>query len=380
MGELQDVAQQLLAILRAPVVNRGDLTQAGDRLFALARGADRDELTRAVRLLATAFTGMSDGRGASLAFACAGLVQSGADPLLVAQPTIVLSSNALSAATPFIEACLVAAGLAGKDTQGSELDEASVKAAIEKYGRKVGERMPDNEEAWWAVDALSRATMVLLCRSKEARKLARADGALLPSVQNYPVHSGLIGGMQVMLQILDDEELIVLHPELKRGYRIRISGIVSNFQLHTLLEDAVIGDQAEGWLPGRRPNPEAVAVARDTPTGRDRPPSVEGVFNLVNWHGLLSDKAVSTGHSRAESEHWIWNEGVPADIDPFEGTRVVLLDPPPYLRSWSNGRGSPFPRAELEVLTQMPATEAQDWLTRIAAAVGRRAHSETGGE
>ena len=41
------------------------------------------------------------------------------------------------------------------------------------------------------------------------------------------------------------------------------------------------------------------------------------------------------------SAYWIWNEGVPADIPTFEGTRVVLLGPPPYERSWNSVRRFP---------------------------------------
>jgi hypothetical protein len=37
------------------------------------------------------------------------------------------------------------------------------------------------------------------------------------------------------LQVQEHEEIIVLHPVLKRGYRVCIRGIGRNFELHTLL-------------------------------------------------------------------------------------------------------------------------------------------------
>ena len=70
----------------------------------------------------------------------------------------------------------------------------------------------------------------------------------------------------------------------------------------------------------------------------------------------------------AGSAHWVWNEGVPADIPPFEGTRVVLLGPPPYDRSWNCVRKFPDMTGALHLEHILSADETRDFLARIAAA------------
>ena len=117
-----------------------------------------------------------------------------------------------------------------------------------------------------------------------------------------------------MLGVLDDEELVALHSEQQRGYVIRIAGISDNFQLHTLLADALIGDPAQGWLTGERPDPRAVALSRNAPYDGREHVTVHGPFNLLNWFGLKADGKLPEGTENHDS--WIWNEGVPADIVP----------------------------------------------------------------
>ncbi|GAA2711602.1 hypothetical protein ACFY2R_25130 [Micromonospora olivasterospora] len=91
-----------------------------------------------------------------------------------------------------------------------------------------------------------------------------------------------------------------------------------------------------------------MAVATDAPEERFGG-TVVGSFNLVDGYGK-----------------WIWNEGAPADIPLFEGARVVVLDPPPYQRSWNNIRRFPMMSASLTVAGALPPAEAADWLDRIA--------------
>ena len=57
-----------------------------------------------------------------------------------------------------------------------------------------------------------------------------------------------------MLQVLDDEPLLVLQVEQQKGFKVRISGIADNFQLHTMLEGAIIGPPAKGWVDGEGPS------------------------------------------------------------------------------------------------------------------------------
>ena len=62
---------------------------------------------------------------------------------------------------------------------------------------------------------------------------------------------------------------------------------------------------------------------------------------------------------------WIWNEGRPADIPQLEGERVVVLDPPPYLRSWNAGRAYPLMHPSLTIDRILTTDEAAHWLSII---------------
>ena len=94
--------------------------------------------------------------------------------------------------------------------------------------------------------------------------------------------------------------------------------------------------------------------------------TASGHFNLWNWPGLQPDGTLPA-NQRAGSEFWIWNEGHPGDIMPFEGARVVLLGPVPYHRTWNAGRRLPSMPGELTVVRVLTPEEVSDWMTRIAA-------------
>jgi hypothetical protein len=160
-------------------------------------------------------------------------------------------------------------------------------------------------------------------------------------------HVGTAHWLYGLLLVLDDEPMVVLHRATGRGYRVTISGIGDNFQLHTLLAAALIGDESRGMVPGKRPTDAEIAAASD---GEDMTPAggIRGNFNLVDAYG-----------------EWIWNEGRPADIPELEGTRVVVIDPPPYARSWNPGRAYPLMRPTVTVTGLLPPDEAKHWLSLV---------------
>ncbi|MGW1466380.1 hypothetical protein ACWCPT_18780 [Streptomyces sp. NPDC002308] len=149
-----------------------------------------------------------------------------------------------------------------------------------------------------------------------------------------------------MLQVLDDEPLVVLDRATGSGYALRMTGLGDNFQLHTLLADALIGG---GHLTGHAPGPEEAAVCRDAP-GQVH---TTGSFNLVAPDGT-----------------WIWNEGTPSDIPLVDGVRLLVLDPPPYARSWPAGRFFPRMRGDLVLERVLGPDETARWFTRVSPAAG----------
>jgi hypothetical protein len=129
----------------------------------------------------------------------------------------------------------------------------------------------------------------------------------------------------------------------------RMSAKSHNFQLHTLLAATLIGDPSAGLIPGERPHPTWIAAATD---GEMTPPTrIQGQFNLVAGTG-----------------EWIWNEGRPADIPVVAGRRVIVLDPPPYLRTWNIGRAYPLMTPEMRLERALPPDESAAWVNRLAPA------------
>ncbi|GAA2015127.1 hypothetical protein GCM10009839_07870 [Catenulispora yoronensis] len=122
--------------------------------------------------------------------------------------------------------------------------------------------------------------------------------------------------------VLDDEPLIVLDQGSGRGFRLSMSGVGDNIQLHTLLADRLIGP---GRLDGERPLDSWVAAAT---TG------VPGPFPGVGSDPIWRRFRLFDGHGA-----YVHPEGWPADIEPLNnGTRVLVLHPPRGNYGWTNGR------------------------------------------
>ena len=129
-----------------------------------------------------------------------------------------------------------------------------------------------------------------------------------------------------MLSVLDEEPYVAIEPATRTGIVGRMSGIVENFQLNTLLMDEFPRDEP-------RVSKAAVEVARGNgPQQIDE--DVTGVWNLFTFGALTADGTLPDPKDVAYSDTWIWNEGMPADIPALDGHRVILLDAAPEPRTW----------------------------------------------
>jgi hypothetical protein len=200
---------------------------------------------------------------------------------------------------------------------------------------------------------------IILSHSVEARQLARSRSKLISEIKIVKDAHEELGMIYEILQVLDNEELILIRPGMLRGYRVKISGIADNFQLHTLLADALTGNPQDGWLPGKKPDPRLVAAYTDKPVDREVN-VMTGVFNMANWEALLPSGQVSDN-----ADHWIWGEGTPGDIHIFEGHRIILLTPPPYVRTWTVGRKFLHMPGILEVIEILREAGVRSWLERL---------------
>ncbi|MFE0516820.1 hypothetical protein, partial [Streptomyces sp. NPDC058964] len=195
---------------------------------------------------------------------------------------------------------------------------------------------PEAALAWLTLPQWEMASVAMLSHAPVRTAL---DGALrerllraLRTVQEASGHD--FKCLAYALLVLDGEPLVVLHRPTGTGFAMRMSGIGDNFQLHTLLADVLVGG---GHIPGRAPSAQEAAVCRDQP-GQVH---TTGSFNLVTPTG-----------------EWVWNEGTPTDIPVVDGVRLLVLDPPPYERSWPAGRFFPNITGDLVLERVLDTAEA----------------------
>jgi hypothetical protein len=327
-----------------------------------------------------------------VAITCGSLVERGGDTEIAGPALLERLTRVNETATDFYQRCRAlaesdaglieelraeAAENGGDDVDANTLTPAAIiddhvagqgwQDLAQRFGPALFKEHPSSVLGHMAEEFFRLGLIAHLSRSKGLRSAARARPELLEqTLRADEAASSHRTFLAVLLQVLDDEPLLVVHVEERKGFDIRISGIADNFQLHTLLAGAIIGSPAKGMVTGEAPSKRAVAECRDAAVGRGGGDNVTGAFNLWNWSGLQPDGCLPEGQTG--SDHWIWNEGCPADIVPFEGRRVVLLGPPPYVRHWRAGRAFLGMVGELTVERRLSEAEVADWLNRLTRA------------
>ncbi|MES0832911.1 hypothetical protein [Nocardiopsis tropica] len=236
---------------------------------------------------------------------------------------------------------------------GPPPDPDSVTADAEaRVAAELGTDAPNATMCWWTIRRHGLAARTMLGEAS-VRALVRRTPSLhaeLMAIANQL--SDLLNEfdeVRALLRMTEATSALVMDRHSQRAFRVLFDGIGDNFQLHTLLADALVGPRGQG-LAGDPPDPRWVAAFRDS----DPDPAaqtVRGWWNLVAHDGT-----------------WVWNEGVPAEIPTVDGEPVLVLDEQPYPRSWNAGRRHPQVRGWLEVESELPREEAALWWKRVAPA------------
>jgi hypothetical protein len=318
-----------------------------ERIVASAREASPGEIQDGLVRLQPVLAQIPLGMGADLVQVAGGMADLGTDPLMVLPTLVQRAAEAMERAARFAAAYPEACGeLPDPD------DQTLIEQTIERFvGAAPRFGLPERDayglvEAWFTGGGWVQPVLVL-CQRKPVRAALPERERLTVATEAVREHIGTAHWLYGLLLVLDDTPLTVLHRPTGRGYRVTISGIGDNFQLHTLLAARLTGERSQGLIPGQPPSPAAIAAATD---GADLTPAggITGQFNLVDAYG-----------------EWIWNEGRPADVPYLQGERVVVLDPPPYQRSWNAGRAYPLMRPSLTLDRFLSADEAAHWLSMV---------------
>ena len=217
-----------------------------------------------------------------------------------------------------------------------------------------GERTPDAraflERVW--------PDIIELCSVDPSARAALAD--LQDSVAALGEEHEGAHWIGIILAVLDDEPFVAIELDTHTGITGRMSGVVDNFQLHTLLMEDFPGK-------ARRVSPSAAAIARGLGP-QTSGETIVGAWNLYTFRAL-SDGRLPEADDTGATDVWIWNEGTPSDIPLLDDHRVILLGPPGYERSWAAQRTFPNLPATLAA-APLAEGELNDWLARVQAAAG----------
>ncbi|MCX4658254.1 hypothetical protein [Streptomyces uncialis] len=293
--------------------------------------AGESEFADAAPRLAALLAELPPGPRAVTAQLIGACVERGADPLVCAPALLAGLARTLEAAAEF-PARWRAAG-------GGELPQPDAGEPHSGVVARVGE---DVARGWWNLPLWETAALAVLNHRAVRGLVPDRPGLLATAGRIADAADGHLQCLIHALLVLDDEPLVVLHRDTRTGYRMRMTGIADNFQLHTLLAAELAG---AGHVPGEIPAPEAVAVCRDAP---GQVPTT-GTFQLTAPDGGA-----------------IWNEGTPSDIPVVDGVRLLVLDPPPYARGWPTGRFLAGMPGDLRLERVLDAAETGRWFGSVA--------------
>jgi hypothetical protein len=318
---------------------------------AAAAPAARDAV---LRQLAAALPPADPFQAGRLAMVCGVLVEQGGDPALAADAVVQRLPGQLRAAHTYVQKCAADLGLdPGKASDG------------ERLAKVVAERQ-NRVQVLQDLSMLVLPAVAMLARHRGARRAARQNRDLPERVAALRALDPEVSALAKMLDLVDDERLLVLHPGPDQGFRVATEAVHNNFHLFTLLQDALVGPPDKGKLPGPPLRSQVVAGARgEGPLSAGDTDAA--VWSYYDWEGLRPD---GTWSPSAEG-HSIRGEGKPTDIPAFEGERVVLLGPLESPRSWTAGSFLPpheALRSCVRVLETLPAAAVQDWVLRIRRA------------
>jgi hypothetical protein len=204
-------------------------------------------------------------------------------------------------------------------------------------------------QAWFAGGDWVQPVMHL-CQRKDVRAVLPDRERLTAAMAAAGDHIGTAHWLYGLLQVIDDAPLIVVHRPTGRGYKLTISGVGDNAQLHTLLATTLIGSERRGLLPGKKPSRAETAAASEGPDLTPRG-GISGQFSLSDGNGVR-----------------IPNEGLPAVISLLRGERVIVLDDLTQPRSWNAGRAYPLMKPEITLQRHLSESEAGEWLAAVEAA------------
>jgi hypothetical protein len=318
---------------------RACLDEANAALAALGNHIELDDVTR----------------GGTIAMVCGALVERGCDPSIVAQRLTSRIEPLLIASAELLRVCV-------EQIPKTDDEDHDRYESFEAAREQLAPSMPTQNAAWAALDKFWGPAIAALGASAAARQAARPllDAATQISEFHQAGH-----WLRLMLTVLENEPVLVIEPNKSLGIVGRISGVVENFTLNTLLMDVF---PRKGWFSRRRRIPQRVADVARGKGPQQTNDTVTSVWNLYTWRAIQRNLQLPNPKDYDAAKNWIWNEGTPADIPIFEGHRVILLGPRSYVRFWPSQRTFKTLATDLICERSLTPAEISEHLKRMLAA------------
>lgn len=351
---MQTSLQQLLATLARPRATEAQLQTAVSDFYRSMSSATEGQIQAAVGQLATALDFDNLTHAGHAAMVLGALIYQGYDPTPAIEPLIGRLHYLLTMC-----ARLVAAVERELDKTAGSMDREEEDSFAQTLCALAPQR-PIEMAAWQALSEFFYLPGVeLFCRSLAAHGAGQDLQELTKPIAHY--HPGA-HWLDRILSVLFNEPLLVIEPATQLGFEGTMSGIVDNFQLHTLLMD---------MFPSRQPWRQRVSqTAVDIAMGKGGqcdPSAIVGAWNLYNWYALDADLMLPAATDRSSSHCWIWGEGCPTDIAVFSGFRVVLLGTLSYKCSFNVQRAFANLPASITCDRLLSSQEVSAWLALMAA-------------
>jgi hypothetical protein len=338
----------------------GDLVRrAAQDFIDASRGADAGDVADALAILGKAYA-LPHTDHLLLTLTVAGsLIERGADARPLVAPLVEFLQRVTPLAIDFHDACVAQLPVDSDDQD----DDDDPDAAFRQIAPRLRVKMPEASAAWEALEALYVPTIAVLAASPSARAQCRS---LAPGMERLREYSGGASWLAPMLMVLDDEPILVVEPDTGLGFVGRMSGVSINFQLHVLLMDVFPSSDSKS---SPRISPRTADIVRGNVAEQQDDASMTAQWNLHAWTALQATGRLSRDHDPSSSNHWIWNEGVPADIPTFDGRRVIVLGPPSYSRSFFAQRDFRGLRADIKVERLLSPDEVATWVGRFSQSI-----------
>ncbi|HWC25076.1 MAG TPA: hypothetical protein VG474_00700 [Solirubrobacteraceae bacterium] len=357
-SDIAATARELLDALAADSWSDGRADELVQRIAESVEDASPAASREAMAMLASGLNSLRPEPAGVAARLVGAMLEAGHDPRPARPAMLAALQQTLPACATLADEARAAVGPPPEHLDEDEAEEWLAQQRAAALNEAAGRRR-SAAIAWQRLHEVWPGAIALFSVDPEARAEAQELAPYAERIED--VHEAA-GWLLAMLSVLHEEPYVAIEPATRTGISGRMSGIVENFQLSTLLMDEFPRDEP-------RVSEAAVAVARgDGPQRIDE--TVTGAWNLFTYEALLPGGELPDPSDLAYKDTWIWNEGMPADIPAVDGHRGILLGPAPYARSW------PAQRMFLKLparLTAAPLDEAAvaDWLERIEAAAAK---------